>query len=824
MPLSGSAFWALLLPVERTNLVTNPSFERGTAGWGTIQAGTIGTTSAFQQFGAWAGSIAPTSNGTTGAMGPTFTAGDGTRYTFSAYVRGQSGIPYKIGVGDSNGANVVGTTDLTGGGTWHRYSGTWVESGGATRRFIIKKGGDADTGAIYIDGVQVEAELLSTYIDGDQDGCFWIGAPHASQSIRSGTYRGGGSIVALADLGLKPDQHVGIGMPPQEITGQSYALLPGAEYQRSRSGERPFTITFKPILGTTQKDYHITRRTIINALKPDLVDPQQPVRFWFTGGQGTMAIDAVYAGGLELGEMNGPMAEEGAIRFIAHDPYWYATTQEGTALAGRVALGSSNFIVKRSPLGVWGTLGVQGTTTNALINDLAWDGNGTVFVGGSFGSAGGTAARFITQYIHATDRWGTLIGGTLDFPVFALARNTSGTLFVGGQFGLAGGTTAVCIAQHINNAWGTLTGGTVSSTSSPRVEVIYPSQTGTLFVGGVFVGVGGTATRAIAQHVNGVWGTLAGGTLATAATSAEVYAITQSTNGTLYIGGLFGSAAGTANANNIAVHINGSWGTINGGAVGDDATIFVNDFAIGPNNLLYVGGQFATIGGITAANIAAWNGVLMSALGNGIPSGGTANVQTLAIDQNANLITGGQYTQGSAGNIAVPDSGAVWNSYTWLPLDINITGNAAFNKLLYTSDKTLYAAGSFIGTAQAAAVAQVVNTGLGEAYPTVKVRTTGTGTVRMYQIVNTLTGDGIYLNYAILPGEEITLKTRPGARSFTSSAFGNILGKVVPGSNFTGFRLVSGTNYISLFCDSGSVAASIYWQPRSDSVDGGTTY
>ena len=135
-------------------------------------------------------------------------------------------------------------------------------------------------------------------IDGDQEGCSWLGAPHDSQSSRDGAFRGGGSVVSLWDLGFRVDKALGIGVMPLENAAQSFALVDGAEFQHQRAAIRPFTLT-SHISGTTQRDYHITRRTIINALKIDVTDPQQPTRFWYVGGEGTVAIDAVLDAGLE---------------------------------------------------------------------------------------------------------------------------------------------------------------------------------------------------------------------------------------------------------------------------------------------------------------------------------------------------------------------------------------------------------------------------------------------------------------------------------------------------------------------------------------------
>lgn len=820
MPLSGSAFWACLLPFEQTTILSNPSFERGTTGWGTIQAGTIGTSSAFQQFGAWSGSVAPTSNGTAGARSPTFTAGNGTFYTASAYIRGANGIPYRFGVGDSNGANIVGSTTFTGGGTWHRYSFSWTESAGATRALAFKKDASADTSAFYIDEVNVTPGGLSTPIDGDQEGCYWLGEPHNSPSTRSGTYRGGGSIVALEDLGLKPDEHMGIGMPPQEITSQSYALQAGAEYQRSRSGERPFTLTFSPILGNSLQDFHVTRKDIINAFKPDLVTPQQPVRFWYTGGQGTVQIDAVYHSGLELGEMDGPMAENGAVKFVAHDPYWRSVVQQGVSLAdsagggGRTLIGSTNYIAYRDRIGRWGSL--PGGGLNGEVMELL-PVNGTVFVAGQFGSAGGTVARLIAQWSELATAWGTLTGGTLvgGDTVYALAWSpaNNGTLFAGGNFNTAAGTVNSRALAAWTTAWGTL-GGTVTP-ATLGVRALKYNTYGTLFVGGDITAAKGTAAFGIAMltAIN-TWGTLTNGTLGGGAITPLVDGIVQATpTQKVIVTGDFDTAGGTT-TNNIA-QWGGAWGTLSTGLDSDGQSL-----AVGANAVVYAGGAFGSAGGYAAPLIAQWNNVQWSPVGVGL-AGGAAVRQILPLSD-GNLIVVGDFNR--SGSVLFPDRMAIFNGYAFLPADVDLPGANQIQAVAQSVSGTTYIGGAFVGTAHSAVITQVVNTGMGDAYPVFKARNTGVGTVRIYQLTNTTTGFGLYFNHVLAAGEEITLVTESGERSFTSSFAGNIFNVIVPGSNITGMYLKSGTNHISFFADSGSVAASMYWTNQHDSVDGGTIY
>lgn len=816
MPLAvtGASQWGVVVPVEKTNLLSNPSFEKGTAGWGTLQAGTIGTTSQFQQFGAWSGSIAPTSNGTTGAISPTFSAGNGTDYYFSAYVRGANGIPYKLGVGDSNGVNLVGSTNFTGGGTWQRVVGSWTESVGATRRLVLQKAGNADTSAVYIDGVQIEPGSVTTYIDGDQDGCNWISVPHASTSFRSGQSRSGGSVIALGDLGLAVNDSLGIGMPPTENSAQSYAILDGAQYQRTRYGARAFTLTGKPIHGTTRQDFHALRQRLVDAFQIDTVTPQQPTRFVYVGGLGTMQIDAYYESGLEMNQTDGPMAEAVALKFVAEEPAWHAPTQEGTSLAPRVALGSTNFLAQRDPLGRWGTLGIAGTTVNNTVRCLAYGStDGLIWAGGDFGSAGGTACLALTTYNPTTQRFGTVLAGTLSAApthIYSLVFNPGGTLFLGGEFHSVNGTQAQYVAQMVNNAYGTLSGGTVDNI----VDELLFTATGTLLAAGLFAQAGGTRAVSVAMYT-GAWGTLGPGSV-TGEVRALAYAPQGS--GTVYLGGDIVTLGGTA-ANCVGFWSRNGFGTLLTGMTGGAGT-HVYDLLRAPNGTLIAVGQFGNAGGATAINIASWNGVAWS--GMGTVYGTAAEVRYITRLNDRTLITG---NFPSAGAFPTPDNAAyVGAGGNFLPIDIDLPASGTVFSAITTPSGTQYWAGTFSGTAQAASVAQIVNTGRAPAYPTVWMRNTSTGTARVYSLTNTTTNTTIAFNLSLLPSEEATLVLTPGNRTFTSSFRENIFDALIPGSNLTAWNLLPGTNVVSFFGDNDSLITSFYWQPRSMSADGGTIY
>lgn len=822
MPLGSTTFWAVVLPVEKTNLGLNPSFERGTSGVAAIQSATLGSAPNEQAFGAWSCSVAPNSNGTSGAAFGTWSAGAGTDYTVSAYVNGQAGVNYALFVGDSAGVNVQnGSTAFIGGGTWGRVSVSYNEASGAVRRPVIRKTSGNNTGTFYVDGVQVEVGSLSTYLDGDQEGCTWLGAPHQSASLRSGQSRAGGSVVALADLGYRVQEEIGIGMPPLETTSQSYALIPGAEFQSQRAGIRPFVLT-STVIGTTWEGFHNQRRVIIDALKIDAVSEQQPIRFWYTGGMGTVQIDAVLDSGLEGGDRDG-FAENYGAHFQAFDPYWAQTTDQGTALAPRVSLGSTNYIVYRDPLGRWGTMGANGSTVQGAAPTAVYAieplNGGTLLIGGQWGTVGGTVYPALGLWNQTNNTFGTLVGGTVNqtggpgnTTVYDFANTPYGTIFIGGNVGTFAGTVRPHVAFWNGAAFGTLIGGSVNA------QVRTLEWNGTLFFGGNFNVVAGTTAPFVAMHVNNAFGTLTGGTI-----DNQVLALETGLDDRLLIGGYFLTAAGTT-ANGFAFW-NGAFGTaVAGVGSGAQAGTVVTSIITAQNGVNYLGGGFTNASNGSANGVAAYNGLRLSPVGSGVQNGANAAIAyALYEDVSSGIIyAGGRF--GTAGGIPTSDGLARWTGAAWLPPDFAVDpGQGTFYRLVQDGFGTLYAGGGFAGTGYAAAVAQVVNIGAAQSYPVFKSRNTGAGTARLYQYINTLTGDAIYFNLVLQAGEQVTLTTEPGSRSLISDFRGNLFGKILGGSNLSTFRLQPGTNYISVFSDSDSLQTSMYWRPRHWSADGTIT-
>lgn len=833
MPIGlGSGLFAICLPSEKVNYCFNPSFELGTQYWGTSSSGAIGTSSAFQQFGAWSCICTPDSGLSAGIRGGNVPLIDGD-YAVSAFVRGAAGIQYNLEIAPAPTGNALGSVIFTGGGTWHWYTFPYTEAGGGggtvTRAVVVRKRSDASVAPFYVDGVKVEPGSVTSYIDGDQPGCQWLGAPHQSASYRSSQTRSGGSIIALADLGLQVDQMLGVGVAPIEVSTQSYAITDGAQFQRQRTAQRKFTLTAKPIVGTSTADFHIVRRTLYDALKPDAVTPQQPVRLIYYGAVGTQYIDAYYDKGLELGNMDGPMAENAAISFISTDPYWYSMTQQGTTLPARTSLGSVNFLAWRDGLGKWGTMGAAGVTVNAPaagitpIQRMAFAPSGTLYFAGTFTTLAGTTASSLGWYTPSNNAFGTILGAPAGQMFFSLAMLPDETFYTAGTYTQGGGTTGNNFVSVYNKAVsgrtiGTLIGGTINA----QVRTLLYTPTGTLVAGGEFLSVAGTVIPRAAFYANGGWGSFTGGTVGAAASSDFVAALAYGLDGAIHIGGRYTSIGGTT-ARGLGFTKDGTFGTYTG-ALSDGGTICY-DLSVGPDGRVYTGGDYGSVGGIASPSVSVYNGVVNSALGGGIPRTGTAEIHSVNALPDGRVFFGGTW-QGTAGGIPTPDNVTVWNGYTFLPLDVDLPGNSIVGDVLISTSGTLYCAHRNSGTGYAASVTTIANSGRAEAYPILRMRNLANpGTiVRPYQLINTLIGAGLYFNLGILPGEVLTLTLEPGQRSFQSNYRGNLFGAILPGSNLAAFNLLSGTNYVSFFGDNDLIEASFFWQPKGPAIDSGTVF
>jgi hypothetical protein len=228
-------------------------------------------------------------------------------------------------------------------------------------------------------------------------------------------------------------------------------------------------------------------------------------------------------------------------------------------------------------------------------------------------------------------------------------------------------------------------------------------KNGNLYAGGFFPTAGGVNATNIAKWNGSTWSALGSGVgFNISYEGEEVYALACDKNGNLYAGGGF-STAGGVSANNIAEWNGSTWTNLGSGIYDAEYGDKVYALACDTNGNLYAGGDYLTAGGIIAYSIAKWNGSTWSALGTGL----NGPVFSLACDTSGNLYVGGASPGAfsSAGGQGI----AKWNGNTWSTLGSGMSGGdgvgytdqgantfgTTVNALALDGFGSLYASGNF---------------------------------------------------------------------------------------------------------------------------------
>jgi trimeric autotransporter adhesin len=267
-------------------------------------------------------------------------------------------------------------------------------------------------------------------------------------------------------------------------------------------------------------------------------------------------------------------------------------------------------VMGESAKGTWDSRFTLPPGLNGSVNAMVSMGQFLV-VGGSFSRAGGVEARGVALWDGS--RWWPLSGAGVDGPVYALALSNDG-LYVGGIFSHAGGKPANNVAKWNGISWDSMGGG-VKATNiyNGGVFALYV-QNGIVYVGGTFSLAGNVPALDIAGWDGRAWHSLGGGVcfslpLDQYSGTGFVDAITGD-GVNIYVGGEF-AQAGNVSAVNLARWNGRAWEAI--GSTSGGSLIYVNDGNDYPGSVstlafyqsnLYVGGDFFGIGGITVTNFA----------------------------------------------------------------------------------------------------------------------------------------------------------------------------------------------------------------------------
>jgi len=265
-----------------TNLCTNPSVETALGLWNpTGGISTLTRDATHVKFGAWAMKWVGAGVGGGPSLFPVTGLAAATAYTLSAWLFSAAGgescalrVDFYTAVPALVNSSAVTTVVLAAG--WNRLTTTGTSGAGVDRANLLVMSRVAGSQTFWTDGVQLEQSAAATdYCDGDQPGCSWTGAAHASTSTVT-TYRLFTGYVERF---------------PQNRTGPTYAetqvqavdgfelltnsVLPGATYPQELSGTRVTRVLDAASWSSTARSISAGQSLIIayTFADVDFVDP-----------------------------------------------------------------------------------------------------------------------------------------------------------------------------------------------------------------------------------------------------------------------------------------------------------------------------------------------------------------------------------------------------------------------------------------------------------------------------------------------------------------------------------------------------------------------
>ncbi len=801
--------WKIVVPESTTNKVLNPSAEE-TGNFSAVGA-TVTRVTTYSKYGlrSYRVQSAADDQGVSLALAALANA---VHYV-TLRVRGTLPAAWDWSCDNVNYATSSKIADLDDDWAVYGLSFPAAQANGSTMFYVRQNG--SGSGDFYLDGVQVEeADHWTTYCDGDQEGCEWLGSDHGSQSRRSGQSRAGGRVRDLQD-----DYHLdiggvlGAGVAPYGLSADKYAMLPGGELNSVKVQMRSLTLT-GVVRGTSWSNLHSNKQALLEVLMPGAVpkdaDGHQPVRLRYTGANVEKEIAVHYEAGLE-----GSIRADGepcywetvALRFLADDPFWYEIGESAAELdpaaisatyfryiAGRLRSSQVAFGGMTTP---WDDLNVTSDPAAGGVRCITLGPDKKVYVAGTFTNWNGVANRnYVAVYDPAADSWSTL-GNAGDFggPVYALAFGPDGVLYAGGAFtDCAGDANADYVAKWNGSAWSAVGGG-----GTGTVYALAVGLDGMLYIGGDFID---WDTIASADYIVS-WD----GGYAPASTDANgvVYALAFGPDGTLYAGGNFTEMGGSS-VHRIAKRDGGSglnWSAM-GSGFDDDVRAVVVD-----GDTVYVGGDFPAEGGDPPYHVAKWNGSAWVDLDEGVikieGSVQEGTVYDLIIGPDGVLYVVGEFRYVGSSRVYSENGYAKWLGVGWARLDFDV-GQYKIGRAVAVgaadpvveSSYDIYIAWDDGAWAVIGAITGVTNGGTSAAYPCVifEVDTAATSDGDLVLVRDETTGKALLFDYTIQQGEKLTIDLRPAKKSITSNFYGAVPQAVLAESDFGTFALQAGDNDI----------------------------
>lgn len=806
-----------------TNLVTNPSFEVDTNGVTNGTDWTL-TQSATQQFrGVY--SLSATGGASPNDEPIVYSAsniGNGTDYAFSFWVyvdtwASGADITADIKITGITNETVVSSwvsgTDDTG--AWRRVVTTFTGGATASGSIVVKLSASGSTGDVfYIDALQLEEKsgYPTTYCDGDQLGCRWLaGTKHTSaKSTRDFFSKAGGRVFNLRDdKTYSVSNPQGAGMHPVSNVTVDYAILGGSQYRRTVPLDGFIAIP-ATVYASTLNGLHQIREGVRALFDASATEPQQKTMLRYTGVTNYVQIPTLYDGGFEITAIVG-FSESDLPLMLQRDPYWQELAEQGVELDVVATLTVASVAHLDSLTGLWDNANTTSTVGSVLTFDS--DVDNTIIVGGAYTAIGGVSHNRITRY-DGVSYDDIPSGGTGANNVVNVVRLApDGKIFAGGAFTTMNGVTVNGVTFFDGTNWNAM-GAT--GVSGGNVNGIAFDDDNNAYVVGDFTSAGGVAnTSHVAKWDGSAWSSISSGITGGGTIVLDDCVVV---NGVLYVGGDFDTIDGVTVSDFAKYDIaTDTWSAP--ASVGPSDRVRV--LSVAPDNTVYLGGNFTTVGTDTYNRIARFDGANFSTLGTGT----NGNVFAIAVNSAGDVYAGGGGTEW--GGLTVTDRAALYRNGNWQALDIDLPSTNSVFATFVGPNEDVYLGFNDTGTATTSgAVTSIFNRGTAPCFPIITLSNPSGGTAdNVVKITNFITRQSIWFDGLVIqPRETITIDLRQGIKSMVSSTRGDILSFIRRGGQQTLFRLLAGNNDLAVFINnsSTSVTATAYWKVSHASIDGGS--
>ncbi len=504
---------------------------------------------------------------------------------------------------------------------------------------------------------------------------------------------------------------------------------------------------------------------------------------------------------------------------------------DALAVSGNDIYAGGNFTTPSYSVAQWNGSNWSGLGSG-LINSFYKDvyavavSGSNVYIGGSFDTVTDSGGNHSVSNIAAWNgsHWHAL-GTGMDAGVYTLGVDGNGNLYAGGQYNTAGGPTVNKIAVWNGSSWAALINP--SSFNAGTSGNVY-----SLVVSGNDVFVGGAMITAGDFQVNYVgrwnipaqnWFSLGGGT------DAAVHAVAVK-GSDVYVGGQFQSSGGVAT--HAIARWNGmsqTWSSLGSGLAGCEAILcylpaVYSILIVGDD--VYVGGNFNSAGGVAVHDIARWNikDKHWHAMGSGVSCGGTPGCEPLvfamAFDGGC-VIVGGSFS--SAGGVPAHNlvqwCGSSWSNVVWNDGTDHVVQTSSY---VYALAYDTYLGVLYVGGAFNAPVPYVFWLGYRDGvFPIAAENLNGPVDAIALQGSDIYVG-GLFENASGVPAASFV--ARQSGSNFHWTAVGSGFDGPVSALAFQGHTLVAGGN----FANSGAIGVNHVakfngstWSPLGGGTDGG---